>query len=136
MPRQAPACPRPVPLLKCSLPSSYAPYDIRKGGVAASLETKLSHVMHNSSALFIVVIVVAVCILASFVKIFHFKSFVLPLPSPRLPIFACCFLLFAFCLRFRLRFSLCFCCCFGFGSICLCKFNGMQCVIGVLYSAI
>lgn len=60
---------------------------------AASLETQLSHVMHNSSALFsfvlsilfivvvvAVAIVVAVCILASFVKIFHYKSFVLPLP--------------------------------------------------------
>lgn len=54
---------------------------------AASLETQLSHVMHNSSALFsfvlsilFIVVVVAVCILASFVKIFHYKSFVLPLP--------------------------------------------------------
>lgn len=45
--------------------------------------------MHNSFALFsfvlsilfiVVAIVVAVCILASFVKIFHYKSFVLPLP--------------------------------------------------------
>lgn len=82
--------------------------------------------MHNSSALFsfvlsilfivVVAIVVAFSILARFVKIFHYKSFVLPLP----------FAVFVYvfdCISVSVSVLFLFC----FNCSCLCKFNGMQC---------